>query len=190
LHQKLEVNRFSMEFSQILTDEHKAIRRALDVLRVMTDEVEQGTWPERHDVNALLLFLHYFVDACHQAKEESILFPALRSAKQGASVEPDHLFKEHNEQRGLIEETQLTLFTDKTGEFVANARKLIGIISGHAQEEERVLIPAAEQILTPEKADEVAEQMRQADARFGFTQRRLLFDMLQQLEDKYISKAA
>ena len=51
----------SMESCSLLDSEHKAIRRAVNVLRTMTEQVEHGLPTDRHDVNALLIFLHYFV---------------------------------------------------------------------------------------------------------------------------------
>jgi len=37
---------------------------------------------------------------------------------------------------------------------------------------------------------EIGYRMQEADANFGYTQRKLLLDLLQQLADKYIRKAA
>jgi hemerythrin-like domain-containing protein len=181
-----------MEFSRLLSDEHKPIRRALHVLKVMTEQVEQGVWTDRHDVNALLIFLHYFVDVCHQAKEESILFPALKSSQKyyGSRAQLEGLLEEHNEERGLLEKTQLLLLTNKKPEFIVSARKLISLLSDHATKEEDILFPLAEQILPTEKAQEIAVQMMEADARFGYTQVKLLVDMLQTLHEKYIRKVA
>jgi hemerythrin-like domain-containing protein len=181
-----------MEFSRLLSEEHKPIRRALHVLKAMTEQVEQGVWTDKHDVNALLVFLHYFADVCHQAKEESILFPALKSSEKyyGSRAQLESLLEEHEEDRDLIEETQLLLLTDMQPQFIANARKLINLLSEHATKEEEVLFPLAEQILPPEKAQEIAMQMQEADAKFGRTQRELLVDMLQHLYEKYIQKAA
>jgi hemerythrin-like domain-containing protein len=88
----------------------------------------------------------------------------------------------------LIETAQLALFTDKD-EFIASARKVVDLLSEHVDKEEHVLLPLAERILTREKANEVAMKVQEADAKFG-TQRKLLVDMLDHLEDKYIRKAA
>jgi len=180
-----------MDYSRFLTDEHKTIRRAVDVLNAMTARAEQNVNVDIHDVNALLMFLHYFGDVCHQAKEETILFPALQSSEGfTSSFDPGALLKGHNEERALIEQTQLTLFTDNHSEFVASARKLINVLSEHLTKEESVVFPLAEQILTREKAMEIGYRMQEADANFGYTQRKLLLDLLQQLADKYIRKAA
>jgi len=180
-----------IRFTDLLIKEHTALRRALNVLRTMTDRVERGIATDRHDVNALLIFLHYFGDVLHQAKEESILFPALKSLNQFAAyAELKSLLGEHHEERGLIEKAQFMLFTDKQDEFIASARKVINLLSDHADTEEHVLFPLADRILTPAKAAEVTVKLQEADAEFGFRQRELLMDMLQRLEDKYIRKAA
>jgi len=176
-------------FTGLLTKEHYAIRRALNVLRTMTDRVEHGIPTDKHDVNALLIFFHYFGDALHQGKEESILFPALKSSDQC----PEHVKRfltQHSQERCLIEKTQLLLFTDREDEFIASARKLFDLFSGHADQEEHVLFPLAEGILTREQMDEVAVRLQEADGKFGYRQLDLLRDTLHQLEDKYIRKAA
>src|SRR5262249_21731503 len=114
---------FQMEFRDLLTEEHTAIERALEVLRTMVDRVERRVPTDKHDVNALLIFLHYFGDACHQAKEEAILFPILKSAEMSAASVKLELFQEdHSDQRDSIEAAQLALFTDNQDEFVASAR--------------------------------------------------------------------
>lgn len=180
-----------MDFMKSLTDEHKAIRRAVDVLDAMTKQAEQGVHIDRHDVNALLIFLHYFADACHQAKEEKILFPVLESSEGfTSSLGPATLVEEHNQERLLIEEMQVALFTEKDSEFIASARRLMDVLSEHVTKEESVLFPLAEQFLTKEKAAEIRDRMQEADANFGYAQRKLLMDLLQQLAVKYIRKAA
>ena len=180
-----------ISFTDLLTKDHIALRRALNVLRTMTDRVEGGIPTDRHDVNALLIFFHYFGDVLHQAKEESILFPALKSSdKFASSDELENLLGEHNEERGLIEKVQFLLFTDKQDEFISSARKVIDLLSEHADKEEHVLFPLAYGMLTTAKANEVTAKLEEADAEFGLRQRELLMDMLHQLEDKYIRKAA
>jgi hemerythrin-like domain-containing protein len=185
----MENNRIG--FIDLLTAEHKALRRALNILRTLTDRVERGMSTDKHDINALLIFFHYFGDVLHQAKEESILFPALKSCDEFTSFPKlEGLLVEHNEERGLLEKAQFDLFTDKQDEFIASARKLIDLLSEHADEEEHVLFPLADKILRMTNAHEVTEKFQQADAQFGLKQRKLLMDMLQELEDRYIRKAA
>jgi hemerythrin-like domain-containing protein len=188
-----------MEFSELLIEEHKSIRRALAVLGVMTELAEKHNSGDRHDVNALLIFLHYFADACHQAKEENVLFPALRQSKayvgsrssQNRWVERlERLLEAHQEERFLVEKTQIALFSEKSSEFAKNARKLIDLLSRHCLEEEQSLFPMAERALTREEANTVLMRFEEADAEFGHSQRDLLVELLHELEAKYLPKAA
>jgi hemerythrin-like domain-containing protein len=178
-------------FIDLFTAEHKALRRALKVLKMMVDRVEGGIPTDRHDVNGMLVFFHWFGDVLHQAKEESILFPALRASDRfEAFPELKGLLGEHHQERALIEKTQFALFTNRQDEFIESARKLIDLIAEHAEEEERVLFPLAARMLTMAQANEVTAKLLDADAEFGVRPRELLMDMLHHLEDKYGRKAA
>jgi hemerythrin-like domain-containing protein len=187
-----------MEFSELLTGEHQAIRRALNVLESMKDKILHGCSVDIHDVNALLLFLHGFADGCHQGKEESILFPALRQAldnrylgDSGFSIlDIESLFEEHKEERDLIYRTQTALFAKQDSDFVEYTRKLIKLLLEHIAREERILFPMAERILTQEEAIAVGVRIQEANATFGECQVTLLLDILKRLEEKFMSKAA
>src|SRR5258708_5718950 len=98
----------SMEFSELLIKEHESIRRAIHVLNGMTRAAEQGFSIDRHDVNALLIFLHYFVNTFHHTKEESVLFPILKQAPNlvgldSAREQLEELLRGHDEEQSLIE---------------------------------------------------------------------------------------
>lgn len=184
-----------MEFSERLIKEHEPIRRAMNVLTGMVHDAEHDVAIDKHDINALLLFLHYFGDTFHQAKEEEILIPILKRSKESTHVQKaqEHsqdALTEHNEQRTLIEKAQLALFSDQPSEFTAGARKLIQRLSEHILMEEAALFPAAEKVLTQEEAQEVVMRMEEADADFGRSQRALLIELLDELEAKYLRKAA
>jgi hemerythrin-like domain-containing protein len=60
--------------------EHKLILRALDVLDNMAAWAEKNGVVDDVDIANILEFLRWFADAHHQAKEETILFPALTRA--------------------------------------------------------------------------------------------------------------
>jgi hemerythrin-like domain-containing protein len=189
---------FAMEFTQLLAAEHQAIRRALNVLESMRDKMQHGYSVDIHDVNALLLFLHCFADGCHQGKEESILFPALKQSLQNPNrgdsrfltLDLESLLGEHKQERDLIQKTQTALFARQGSDFADQSRRLIDLLVEHIVQEERILLPMAEQILTPQEAIAAGMQMQEANASFGECQVTLLLDMLKRLEDKFLSKAA
>jgi hemerythrin-like domain-containing protein len=185
-----------MKFTDMMMHEHEAVRRALTVLQEMADRAERGTMPDRHDVNALLIFFHYYVDESHQNKEETILFPALRRSLCSLQVEAglrnklDRLMSTHSDERELIQSTQRQLFSDRPTEFSMPAKKFIRILWTHAAEEEKELFPLAEKVLTTQELEDVSAGMEQADATFGRSQLNLLMQMLQELEKKYLAQAA
>jgi hypothetical protein len=53
-----------------------------------------------------------------------------------------------------------------------------------------VLFPVARKILTRKEADDVLTRIEEADAKFGCSQRALLIEVLQELEQKYSPRAA
>jgi hemerythrin-like domain-containing protein len=187
-----------MQFTELFLEEHGLIRRAVGVLSTMTDRAETGISADRHDVNALLIFLHYFVDLCHQVKEESVLFPALRQCQmtQYSQVaipllgQLQHLLREHIEDRALIEKSQVALFSEKPAEFAENGRALALLLLEHAHFEEETLFPTAEEILGQAEINILTNRMEEADAEFGASQKSLLIAMLAELERKYLAKAA
>jgi len=185
-----------MGFSEILLKEHEPIRRAIKVLGEMASDVENGVSIDKHDMNALLIFLHYFADAYHQLKQENILFPIFKESQKSVWIEPEvreqlhDLLKEDKEERSAIEKTRIALFSEDPFDFVASARKLTRLLWEHALKEEQILFPIAERIITPEQADVIVMRIEEADAEFGCSQRTLLMELLQELEAKYLRKAA
>jgi hemerythrin-like domain-containing protein len=185
-----------MGFSEILIKEHEPIRRAIHVLEEMTSSVENGVCVDKHDINALLLFLHYFADAYHELKQENILLPIFTDPEKCVSVDPDvreqvrELLREDKDERSAIEKTRLALFAEDPFQFIMSARKLAHLLWEHAFKEERVLFPVVEKLLTPKQADLVVMRIEEADAEFGCSQRTLLMELLQELETKYLRKCA
>lgn len=185
-----------MEFSKLLADEHQAIRRALNVLESIREKIQDGCSVDTHDVNAILLFLHCFADGCHQGKEESIVFPALKQSLQNRgesrllTLDLESLLNEHQQDRDLIQRSQTALFAKQGSDFAEYSRKLIDLVYEHIAKEERILLPMAEQILTPQEAIAVGMRMQEANAIYGECQVTLLLDMLMRLEQKFTSKAA
>jgi hemerythrin-like domain-containing protein len=180
-----------MECSELLSREHEVVHRAIRVLEMMMADDECGPSIDKHDVNALLIFLHYFVDTYHQAKEEGILFPVLKGSQTSGQTgtardQLEKLLAEHHEERSLIEKTQLALFSMKRSEFIENAEKLVHALRKHILMEEQLLFPLADKILTEREDMEALTQFEQADAKFGDSQRTLLIELLQELEAKYL----
>lgn len=133
-----------MKTTNFLIQEHKLILRALDALDAMSASVEKNGTVESFDVGKILDFLRWFADAHHQAKEETILFPALESAAASQHRSVEHMTLEHDQERALIEEMEKDLRLANLSEFVACANRLSSTLRNHIYKEDRILFETAD----------------------------------------------
>src|SRR5262249_25132989 len=125
----------SMKSTKFLTQEHKLILRALDVVDNMATWAEKNGAVDETDVGDIFDFLRWFADAHHQVKEDTILFPALKRAvaAQGRAVE--HMMLEHEHERALIEQMETAVRLAKIPEFIGYANKLSSTLRNHIYKE-------------------------------------------------------
>jgi hemerythrin-like domain-containing protein len=152
-----------MKATQSLMHEHKLILRALDVLDAIGASVDQTNTVQESVVGKILDFLRWFADAHHQAKEETVFFPALTAAasSQGRSVE--HLTHEHNQDRSLIERMEGEFRLANLDQFVAAAARLSSMLRNHIYKEDRLLFETADTVLTPEQDSVLSERLSRFD---------------------------
>lgn len=72
-----------MNPTQDLTHEHEIVKHALKILDKLCARVEAGEKPNTEHIAQILEFITEFVDKCHHAKEEELLFPAMEQAGGG-----------------------------------------------------------------------------------------------------------
>jgi hemerythrin-like domain-containing protein len=148
-----------MKCTSLLSQDHNAILRALQVLRAMAARTEQAEPVGTEDIQKLLRFLRAFADDHHQTKEESALFPELVRTS-AVNYEPlRHMIFEHDQERSLVEGLQEALCTKKGSEFVYFAKRLIQLLSTHIQKEEEVMFQIAEQSLSDEQDEHIVSQL-------------------------------
>jgi hemerythrin-like domain-containing protein len=114
-------------------------------------------------VDELVDFFQYFTEACHDPKEENLLFARLRArglpADSGLLAE---FYREHAEFHSRLRDIEHWLRTMKTtgeGEVPALAAHLDGylkLMRSHVAREEELLFPLAEELLTDEDQEELA----------------------------------
>src|ERR1700745_2529103 len=121
----------SMRATEFLIQEHKLILRELDVLDALCATVEQTGALDQGDADKVLDFLRWFADAHHQAKEETILFPALKAAAASQGRPVDHMMLEHSQERCLVEEMEKDLRLAKLNQFVTCANVLSSTLRNH-----------------------------------------------------------
>jgi hemerythrin-like domain-containing protein len=168
--------------------EHKLILRALDILDAMSASAEKDGTLNESDVEKILDFLRWFADAHHQAKEETILFPALKRVAASQQPSLEHMAFEHKQERGFIEDIETSLRLAKLPEFVTRSARLGSILRNHIYKEDHILFEAADAVFTPEEDEAVAGQL----SRFDTSLDKQILDErlkdLRSLEWKYLGK--
>jgi hemerythrin-like domain-containing protein len=177
-----------MKATQFLMQEHKLILRSLDVLDAIGSSVEKTGTLEESDIEKVLDFLRWFADAHHQAKEETILFPALRNAAASQQRSVQHLTLEHDQERNLIEEMEKDLRLAHLPEFVTKANRLSSTLRNHIYKEDQILFEAADELLAPNEDEAVFERLSGFDTVLDKQALGDKLNDLRALEWKYLRK--
>src|SRR5262249_11716688 len=137
------------------SQEHKLILRALDVLDAVSSACEKTSDVEQSDVYRILDFLRWYADGHHQAKEETILFPALKKAAASQVRPVDHMMHEHEHERSSVEELEKDVRLADVSAFVACASRLTSTLRNHIYKEDRILFETADSLLKQEEDEAV-----------------------------------
>ena len=176
-----------MKATDHLIQEHKVILRALDVLDALAASVETEATVNTEDSDKILDFLRWFADAHHQAKEESILFPAMRAhASENQSVQ--HMMFEHDQERQSIEDLETDLRLGNLSDFVSHANRLGSTLRNHIYKEDQLLFPAADEMLSPQEDETVAQELNRFETALDKQTLDQKLHDLHSLEWKYLRK--
>jgi hemerythrin-like domain-containing protein len=148
-----------MKSTDLLIQEHKLILRALDVLDAMASLIADNRSVEQPDVSKILDFLRWFGDAHHQAKEETILFPALKEAASAQERPIEHMHHEHEQERSFVERLESDLRLAKFSNAVAIANQMSSTLRNHIYKEDRILFETVDAALSPEEDAAVFERL-------------------------------
>jgi hemerythrin-like domain-containing protein len=173
-----------MKCIDLLTQDHKVILRALDVLGQMAVCAGNDQPVNKEDVESILRFLRRFADDHHQTKEESALFPQLRGTLAAKDGPLWQMIFEHDQERSLVGGLEEALHTKKGEEFVHFATRLTSLLRAHIDKEENALFKIAEQHLSREQDECITKELNQ------FPLDAALLDDLRRLEWIYLGRVA
>ena len=148
-----------MKCTDHLSQEHKIILRALDVLDQMAVRVEHDQPVETQDVDTILRFLRTFADDHHQSEEESALVPELMRTSAAAQPAVRQIVFEHDRERSLVGGLEDSLCTKKGKEFVQFAGRLTDLLRNHMHKEDKILFEIVECSLTTEQDERVIAEL-------------------------------
>jgi hemerythrin-like domain-containing protein len=176
-----------------LRSEHEAVRLMLRILDKFAVGLERGMPSETEDGAAMLDFLRTFVDRCHHAKEEEHLFPLAERMRIPAGPEIGTLRREHREARAFVNGMDDALAGWSNGDvaakgiFASNFRSYDDLMRRHTDNEDDLLFPEMESVMTREQDAELAQCFAALEReRIGAGKYNEYHRLLESLERKYL----
>jgi len=178
-----------------LKKEHLAVKVMLRVLDRICKRLEAGEDVEAGHLDEVVEFFKVFVDRCHHAKEESMLFVAMKE-----STDPNDgdrigaLVKDHVSGRQYIKS-----LGDATADYrksdpsapariINNARHYITLLIQHIDIEDNVLYPIADERLSEKKQQELFRDFDRLEAEeIGVGRHEEFHKMIDRLKGAYLS---
>ena len=159
-----------MKPTEILSAEHRIIEQVLDCLEKMAQNCATEGRLDQTSAEQALDFFRNFADRCHHGKEESHLFPAMEAKgfpRQGGPT--GVMLHEHEQGRAYIRGMAAAIEAAAAGQgeavaqFVANAHGYVGLLRQHIEKEDHCLFTMANQTLTAEDQQRLAEAFQQVE---------------------------
>jgi hemerythrin-like domain-containing protein len=152
-----------MKATQQLKDEHEGIRTMLNILDKVCTKLEKEGALEREHFDGILEFLKIFVDKCHHAKEEEILFPAMIAASDEAIAPTVALRADHEAGRGYLASMSRAYTalmhgdSSTSGSVTENGRAYISLLRDHIAKENNVILEVADKKFSDAQQNELFE---------------------------------
>jgi hemerythrin-like domain-containing protein len=182
-----------MKATEDLIQEHNAVLVALKILTKVAAAIGAKEDQASAHLEQLLGFFKGFVDLCHHAKEEDVLFPELerRGVKRdGGPI--GVMLAEHEIGRGHVRAMTERLLELRGG--IAGAAMGIAdhgrayreILEAHISKENNVLFPMADRLISSDMAARLVEQFDAIERdRVGEGKHEAYHAMLHTLKDHY-----
>ena len=180
-----------MKSTNLLMSDHESILEALHILEAMCVEIENGRSMNRDDIASIISFQRTFADGSHHVKEEAIFFPALMQA--GMTIQDGPLrvmMYEHERGRALTAAMEEAVGRDDRRDFLMYARRYVQLLTEHIEKEHYVLFDKADQTLTDDEDQKIADAFDQFDKNIvGTPTYERVHGTLEKLASKYLGAA-
>jgi hemerythrin-like domain-containing protein len=139
----------------VIRSEHRSIAAVLHGLLYLIGEIRAGRSAPRFDVlKAMVHYIDAFPERLHHPKEDRYLFVVLRQRTQEADDTLDRLEQQHRQGAEMIRDIEQALLRYEQGgaeffeAFADRAAQFADFHWQHMREEEEVILPLAERVLT------------------------------------------
>ena len=151
----------------VILDEHRSLAAVLHGLKYLVDQVRDGRRKPAFEVlRAMVHYIDVFPDQLHHPKEDRYLFARLRLRSTEVNSVLDQLEAEHIHGAKLIRDLEQDLLRwemggeKNFGAFAEKVKQYADFHWHHMRQEEQVVLPLAERVLTE-------EDWREIDAAFA-----------------------
>ncbi|MBP2641657.1 MAG: hypothetical protein H6Q66_2608 [Firmicutes bacterium] len=189
-----------MQATEILKEEHHGVKLSLRILDQLCAQLtavpfEQAT-VYSGDLAQLIDFFRIFVDKCHHAKEEEVLFPELLKEEASRTAElVQILLAEHVAGRNLVAQMAEALTSCQAGNrnaisaLMEAARSYEQLLAEHIANEDQDLYPMADTMISADEQEEMAEAFEKIETeRIGLGTHEKFHVMLSEFKTKYLQK--
>jgi hemerythrin-like domain-containing protein len=183
-----------MDGIALMIDEHKNIKRMLEVMRKACLGIMNGKEIDYRDFESMIDFVRNYADKHHHGKEEKILFNRMVNEIGGAAEKLVNfgMLVEHDFGRLYMKDLEEALSKVKAGDneakldVIANAVSYTNLLSRHIEKEDNVAYPFAKRGLSEEtlnkvniECDSFEEEMKKGEVQDKYIR------LLEGLEQKY-----
>lgn len=156
-----------MKPTEILMNEHKVIKRMLEITSAVCKKLSANEKVEPEHLRQIVDFFKGFADSCHHAKEEGILFKELENAgipNRGGPI--GAMVAEHELGRGFIREMSDAADHYGNGDesagkaFFQSAQKYVNLLLQHIHKEDNILFIMADKSLDNKAMEDILEKFR------------------------------
>jgi len=153
-----------MKATQQLKDEHEGIKLMLSIMEKISRDLSEGKALNFVHYEIIIDFLKGFVDKCHHAKEEEILFPALENhGIQNENGPIGMMLNEHRKGRELIIILDMAIKEFKGGNrpainnIISCSKDYVQLLRNHIEKENNVLFMMADKVLNEEEQSTIVD---------------------------------
>ncbi len=155
-----------------LKREHEFVLMVVEAMEREVAHVEEGGAVHVERVAQMMDFTRTFTDGYHHYKEEQVLFPVLEERDRGAAGQVSVLLSEHDAGReavrGVLDNLPRAHEDDAARTAVAENLKLYAfLLRLHIHKEDTVLFPLADELLSDQESELMAEEFARAEEESG-----------------------
>jgi hemerythrin-like domain-containing protein len=183
-----------MKATQQLKDEHEGIKLMLNIIEIISNNLEKGNELNITHYEKILEFIKGFADKCHHGKEEDILFPALIDhgmSKEGGPIAV--MLHEHQLGRGYIKSLSIAFEDFKKGNnqsvkaIISSSMSYIELLRNHIEKENNILFMMADKALNETEQSEIFDAFEKLEVdRIGIGKHEEFHNLLQEFKRIYL----